>query len=103
MRKLTSKSSKLKPLKITCTSSDCNNNLHCFKKSREMAESERGNCRSCGAELIDWQRIQRRDIDDSSFVFNSLKQEMIRHLYWHKTIDQKAENYARRKGRVLLR
>ncbi len=103
MSKLSTKSKKLEPLKLSCTSSDCGNNLHCFKKSREMAESERGQCRSCGVKLIDWQRIHRRDINDASFIFSSLKYEMIRHHYWHKTIDQKAENYARRKGKVLLR
>lgn len=103
MRKLTPKSSKPKPLKVTCTSSDCGSNLHCFKKSREMAESELGNCRSCGADLIDWKRVHRRDVEDAAFVFNSLKYEMIRHLYWHLPIDLRAENHARRKGILKLR
>ena len=25
---------KLEPLKVTCTSSDCDNNLHCFRATR---------------------------------------------------------------------
>jgi hypothetical protein len=103
MKKRNSKSRKLKPLNVTCTSSDCQNNLHCFKKSREMAKSELGQCRSCGVNLIDWQRVHRRDVNDAAFVFSSLKNELIRHHYWHKAIDQKAENHARRKGSSLLR
>ncbi len=94
---------KLKPLRITCTSSDCDNNLHCFKKSREMAESDRGQCRSCGADLINWDRVHRRDIKDADFVFNGLKFELFRHKYWHKEIDIRTENHARRKGRIVLK
>lgn len=41
-----------------------------------MAESERGHCRSCGAELVDWKRVHRRDVDDATFVFKSLKNEL---------------------------
>lgn len=98
MSKSQSKNTKLEPLKITCTSSNCASNLHCFKKSREMAEEERGRCRSCGIELVDWTRVHRRDIVDADFVFNSLKNELIRHHFWHKTIDIRAVNHARRKG-----
>lgn len=89
----------LKPLKITCTSSDCANDLHCFKKSREMAEEDRGRCRSCGADLIEWNRVHQRDIQDVNYVFSALKNELVRHHFWHKPIDQKADNHARRKGR----
>ncbi len=92
----------LKPLGVTCTSSDCANELHCFKKSRSMSESERGHCRSCGADLIDWQRVQKRDLQDVEFTFEALKYEMVRHYFWHKPIDQTAENHARRKGRAKL-
>jgi hypothetical protein len=93
----------LKPLKITCTSADCENDLHCFKKSRRMPEAERGRCRYCGADLVDWTRVQKRDIGDAPFVFESLKYELIRHHFWHKTIDLKTENHARRKGRRGLK
>ena len=102
MPKDPTKSPGLKPFKITCTSSDCNNGLHCFKKSRKMAEVERGRCRSCGTELIDWQRVQKRDVADVQFTFSSLRNEFVRHHFWHKQIDKRAENYARRKGRSGL-
>lgn len=91
-----------KPLRISCTSSDCGNNLHCFRKSRKMAEVERGRCRSCGADLIDWPRVHKRDLNDAAFVFSSLKVELVRHHFWHVPIDLKAENHARRKGTMRL-
>jgi hypothetical protein len=93
------KRKELPPLKITCTSSDCVNDLHCFKKSREMAEEDRGRCRSCGADLIEWDRIHQRDLGDVEYIFSALKYELVRHHFWHKPIDKKAENHARRKGR----
>jgi Domain of unknown function (DUF4186) len=93
---------KLEPLKVRCTSADCGNDLHCFRKSREMAASDRGKCRYCRADLIDWARVQRRDVRDVAFTFNELKNEMIRHHFWHVEIDEKAINHALRKGRVLL-
>lgn len=95
--------SKLEPLKITCTSTDCDNELHCFKKSREMTEEERGICRSCGADLVKWERVHQKKLSDVSYTFEALRHEYFRHYYWHKEIDQRARNHARRKGRSGLR
>ena len=92
----------LKPLRITCTSSNCASNLHCFKKAKKMAEEDYGKCRSCGIELVDWHRVHKRDVKDSSFVFVALKTELIRHHFWHKAIDIRAINHARRKGLIKL-
>lgn len=68
-----------------------------------MTEDERGQCRSCGAKLVDWKRIHRRELSDARFTFEALQYEMIRHHYWHVPIDQRAENHARRKGRIRLK
>jgi len=89
---------KPKPLKISCTSADCDNGLHCFKKSREMAETDYGKCRSCGADLVDWERVHQGNLGDVGYVFEALKKELVRHHFWHKPIDQKAINHALRKG-----
>ncbi|WP_253196351.1 DUF4186 family protein [Roseovarius sp. PS-C2] len=93
----------LKPLKISCTDSDCDNDLHCFKATRQMGHEERGSCRSCGAKLIDWQRLHRRSIEDVEFTFEALHNEKIRHHFFHVEIDQRAKNYAKRKGWLELR
>ena len=94
----------LEPLKVTCTMADCADNLHCFKfHSRKMEEGERGTCRYCGASLVDWERIHSRDSADIEHTVESLKHEFIRHHFWHAAIDQKADEHARRKGRLALR
>lgn len=77
------------PLKISCTDSDCERDLHCFKfHSRKMVAADRGKCRSCGADLIDWKRIHQRDKADVEHTFASLKRELIRHHAWHVAIDE---------------
>src|SRR5262245_35021556 len=94
---------KLEPLKITCTSSDCKNDLHCFKSTQKMRkENKEGQCRTCGTELIDWERLHQRSFEDIENTFESLKTEMIRHHFWHVEIDQKAINHAKRKGKKGL-
>lgn len=91
------------PLKVSCTASDCGANLHCFRADRRLKKlNHEGACRSCGAELIDWSRIQGRAIDDVTFTFSQLRLEFIRHHYWHIEFDEKALKTARRKGRAAV-
>jgi hypothetical protein len=103
----------LEPLDIHCTSSDCENGLHCFRQTRKMAKANisgsgglnglGGQCRSCGATLVDWSRVYKRDLSDVAYTFTALKYELMRHHFWHVEIDQKAINHARRKGMVGMR
>jgi hypothetical protein len=90
------------PLKITCTSTNCEADLHCFKAQRKMAAADRGKCRSCGADLVDWSRVHKRDVRDAKYTFEALQHELIRHHNFHKVIDGAAVRHARRKGRVRL-
>jgi hypothetical protein len=90
------------PLKISCTATDCSNNLHCFKAHRKMAAGDHGKCRQCGADLVDWTRVHLRNIGDAAHTFAALKQELIRHHFFHKKIDDGAVAHARRKGRINL-
>ena len=94
---------KLPPLKVTCTESRCQDNLHCYKKSRQMSAAEKGQCRSCGIDLVDWERVHRKDLSDIAYTFGMLKTELVRHEFWHKKINQRAINHALRKGRKELR
>jgi hypothetical protein len=96
----------LKPLKITCTSTKCEDGLHCFKRNQRKARSSTtaaGSCRACGVELVDWNRIHARNAADIQHTVKSLKHEYIRHHYWHEPISEKAVNYARRKGLIGLK
>lgn len=96
----------LKPLKLSCDHSDCEQGLHCFRESKKRAtqgKQESGSCQQCGATLVDWERVKKRDGADTAHTFAALKNEWIRHRYWHTEIDQRAKNYAIRKGRSGLR
>lgn len=90
------------PLKIKCTSVDCENDLHCFKAHRKMAPPDRGKCRECNADLVDWDRVHRRSLKDVRYTFKALKHELIRHHHFVKDIDDGAVRHARRKGRIEL-
>jgi hypothetical protein len=90
------------PLDIKCTSTDCENGLHCFKATKAMAPADRGRCRSCGANLVDWSRVHRRDEGDAAYTFEALEYELIRHHHWHTTFDEQALRHAKRKGRLKL-
>lgn len=91
------------PLKVRCTSADCENELHCFKQLKKMTPDQRGKCRYCGADLVDWVRVHMRDYSDVAYTFAALKNEMIRHYFFHKQIDEKAIRHAQRKGRIRLK
>ena len=71
------------PLDIKCTSTDCDNDLHCFKQLRKMTPDQRGKCRACGADLVDWKRLHRRDKSDAAHTFAALQHELIRHHFFH--------------------
>lgn len=91
------------PLAVKCTDTDCDQGLHCFKQLKRMAPLERGKCRNCGADLIDWPRVHRRDILDAQHTFEMLRFELIRHAFFHQPLDETAVNHAKRKGRRGLR
>jgi uncharacterized protein DUF4186 len=94
----------LKPLKIKCTDADCSNNLHCFLKTTTLvAAGKTGHCRYCDADLVNWKRVQRRDLADVAYTFEALRLELIRHHFWHTPISDRARNHARRKGKDALR
>lgn len=91
------------PLAIKCTSTDCENDLHCFKQLKRMTPQERGKCRVCGAALVDWKRVHKREIRDAGYTFSALRNEMIRHHFFHLEIDNNAFRHAQRKGRLKLK
>lgn len=91
------------PLEIKCTSTDCDNDLHCFKQLKKMTPDQRGKCRDCGADLVDWKRLHRRDKGDAEHTFEALQHELIRHHFFHRPVDDGAMRHAQRKGRDQLK
>lgn len=92
-----------KPLALSCTKTDCEASLHCFRHATRKRKWQNGPCIKCGADLVDWPRVTRRDLADVDHTFGELSKEWIRHHFWHEPFDQKALEHARRKGRVQLR
>jgi len=97
------KKPRLAPLPLSCTRTDCEQGLHCFRTTKRKAKHPPGACKECGAELVDWERVQKRDPTDTGYTMQSLRHEWIRHQFWHAQFDQHAINYALRKGRAGLR
>ena len=62
-----------------------------------------GVCKECGTVLIDWKRVHKNDISDAKFIFQSMKNELIRHVYWHTPIDNAAIVGAKKLSRDELR
>ena len=60
-------------------------------------------CRACGADLVDWKLLHRRDSTDAAHTFAALQHELIRHHFFHREVDEKAANHAKRKGRHALK
>ena len=90
----------MKPLKITCTSVDCEQDLHCFLPLRRMSAEEVGGCRACGRHMVDWRRVGARDPSDARFTFEELRKELIRNHMWNVPFDQKALDLVARRGRI---
>jgi ribosomal protein L34E len=89
--------SNLSPLNISCGSTKCADGFHCFTRHQNIAKKKFGKtkvCYECGAELDSWERIHQRDIKDAKFVFSELKNELIRHVYWHMPIKKKDKKKA---------
>jgi hypothetical protein len=99
----------LTPLNITCSSTKCDDGLHCFRTNEAAAKKfgEYNVCKECGAKLIDWQRVHKNDLRDVKFVFKSMKYELIRHVYWHTDINpsaiEKASKYSKNEMRDRVR
>lgn len=92
----------LKPLRVTCDSVDCESGLHSFLSKKGMTPDEEGHCNACGADLIDWNRIHERNLEDIDFIFDSLKYEKWRHYMWHLEIPDEVRHLAKRRSRDAL-
>jgi hypothetical protein len=95
----------LTPLNISCGSTKCNDDLHCFslKKSALRNHNSERVCYQCGTDLIEWDRVHKNDIKDAKFIFKSMKNELIRHVFWHTPIEESAIEFAQSRGKDEIR
>lgn len=84
------------PLNITCTSSDCDNPTnptHCFKPLRGK---DKGKCRDCGTDVVDWGRVHERNLADVANTFSALENETWRAHMMHVDVPAKVQELALR-------
>lgn len=82
--------------KITCTSTKCEDDLHCFrpKKKTKPEILKGGNCHSCDANLVEWDVVHKRDSNNIPKTIEALKKEYIRDIIWNTEINiQVKDNY----------
>ncbi len=96
---------RLAPLGVRCVSSDCKKGLHCFRPKRRKGAppTPEGACSSCGAMLIDLERVRRCDPADVDYTVKAFQLERVRFAYWHAEIDEHAISHAQKKGLAGLR
>src|SRR5689334_6149509 len=74
---------KLADVPVTCTSSACKDDLHCFRLKKKLAASlGPGACRECGKPLVSLNRVAARNLADIDYTFAALQKEFIRHYFW---------------------
>jgi Domain of unknown function (DUF4186) len=85
---------------VTCSTTKCSEGYHCYckKKSSVRKFGKERVCKECGADLIDWERIHKGGLMEVDFTFESLKTEIIRHVFWHTPIDEEALEKAYARG-----
>lgn len=96
--------------KLTCGTTDCANELHCFNRAQAPARFRKdkpfttaGVCGACGTDLgFDWPRLHRCDPADAEYKLDALRQEYIREFFWRHPFTERVMNHALRKGRVQL-
>lgn len=92
-------------LRITCTSTDCDNPddpTHCFKPKRGQPGPP-GTCRECGAELIDWDRVHERNLADVANTFSALENETFRRHMLHVDVPERVRELGLARGVDVLR
>ena len=99
---------KVKDLKIedvTCGATKCNEGYHCYSKKKTALKKfgKQRVCKECGTDLIDWKRVHKNNLKDSAFVFQELKTEIIRHVFWHNPIQWDALYTTYLRGRTATR
>lgn len=94
------------PLQVKCNDSDCESGKHAFAPNRRKKNWEKnydGQCRDCGAKLVDWDRLKQRDLKDVQGVFGELRRELIRHVFFHAPFDEASKTEAKALGLAGLK
>jgi len=75
---------------ITCKSSDCDNDKHCYRPKRGQwkADGVRGECQACGDKSVDMSVTRALDASNPEAIFAQLGREFIRDRFLSISIDE---------------
>jgi len=96
--------------KLSCGTTDCANELHCFNRSQRQTRVRKGKpfvdagvCGACGKDPgIPWERLHRCDPVDTVEKISRMREEYIREYFWTHPFTEKVMNHALKKGRIQL-
>jgi hypothetical protein len=94
--------SQLTPLDVTCSTTLCNEGFHFHTSSVIKKGQKKGDCKDCGDNSIDWDRIHAKNPDDIQYTFDSLKKELLRHVCWVNEVDDTAIEFALSRGKDAI-
>lgn len=89
--------------KVKCISANCKEDLHCFRPEKENPHKlVGGKCSFCEADLVDWNRVHKMDINDTEATFSFLKKENIRSHFWNMTLSSNFRLKSITQGKIKL-
>ncbi|MCW3101514.1 MAG: hypothetical protein JWL77_7132 [Chthonomonadaceae bacterium] len=98
-----------RPLEISCKAARCDPSVpaaerrHSFVSSPDALPGMTPSCRSCErTDLVDWERVQRRDPADLDAIVSELRKELIRDNYWAEPLPARIVRNAARRSREDL-
>lgn len=64
--------------RITCHNADCDNDEHCFrpKRSGKAWANPTGDCKYCGENPVNWERVRNCDLSDFAALEDELRNEL---------------------------
>jgi hypothetical protein len=97
------------PLAVTCKQTRCSRDVrpaerrHSFLTLADSLPGVGGTCRSCGADVVDWDRCHQRDPQDIDGLIVELRKELIRDVYWGEPLPERIRRLAQARDSEALR
>jgi hypothetical protein len=95
------------PLAVTCKQTRCSPEVrptvrrHSFLELRGALPGVAGTCRSCGVDVVDWDRCHQRDPSDIDALVVEMRKELIRDVYWSEPLPERIRRLALARGEAL--
>ncbi len=94
--------SELSPLDVKCSDTRCEEGFHFFTSKVVPKNGKLGDCKNCGDDSVDWERIHQQEVKDIDYIFQCLRKELLRHVCWVNKIDEGAIVKARTRGKKAV-